>query len=184
VAVGEALRAMLAIPAIALVGLIGLLPSIIYAYSRQLSRADYLPTALSVTDSRKALTLALIVPGLIGFVLSLSSQGPLLLTMAAFGAALSYALMIVSHIVLRRREPEIARPYGNPGGVVTTGSALVVAVLTVITTFLMGHVSALCCLVVFALLMAFFALHSRHLLVANSPDEEFAALAAAEGAPR
>ena len=29
-----------------------------------------------------------------------------------------------------------------------------------------------------------FALHSRHLLVANSPDEEFAALAAAEGAPR
>jgi len=29
--------------------------------------------------------------------------------------------------------------------------------------------------------MAYFGLYSRHRLVANSPDEEFAALAAAEG---
>jgi len=34
--------------------------------------------------------------------------------------------------------------------------------------------------VVFAAFMAYFGLYSRHHLVANSPDEEFAALAAAE----
>ncbi|MFB1298432.1 ethanolamine permease [Mycobacterium sp. pW049] len=168
---------------IGLAGLIASFFSIIYAYSRQLfalSRAGYLPTVLSVTNSRKAPTLALIVPGLIGFGLSLTGQGALLLNMAVFGAALSYVLMMVSHIVLRRREPDMRRPYRTPGGIVTTGFALVVAVLAVIATFLVDHVAALCCLVVFALFMAYFGLYSRHRLVANSPDEEFAALAAAE----
>ena len=168
---------------IGLAGLIASFFSIIYAYSRQLfalSRAGYLPTALSVTNSRKAPTLALVVPGLIGFALSLTGQGALLLNMAVFGAALSYVLMMVSHIVLRRREPDMARPYRTPGGVVTTGFALVIAVLAVIATFLVDHVAALCCLGVFAAFMAYFGLYSRHHLVANSPDEEFAALAAAE----
>lgn len=168
---------------IGLAGLIASFFSIIYAYSRQLfalSRAGYLPTALSVTNSRKAPTLALIVPGLIGFALSLTGQGALLLNMAVFGAALSYVLMMVSHIVLRRREPDMPRPYRTPGGIVTTGFALIVAVLAVIATFLVDHIAALCCLVVFALFMAYFGLYSRHRLVANSPDEEFAALAAAE----
>jgi ethanolamine permease len=72
------------------------------------------------------------------------------------------------------------RPYRTPGGVATTGFALVIAVLAVIATFLVDHIAALCCLGVFGLYMAYFGLYSRHNLVANSPDEEFAALAAAE----
>ncbi len=168
---------------IGLAGLIASFFSIIYAYSRQLfalSRAGYLPTVLSVTNSRKAPTLALIVPGLIGFALSLTGKGALLLNMAVFGAALSYVLMMISHIVLRRREPQMPRPYRTPGGTATTGFALVIAVLAVIATFLVDYVAAACCLVVFALFMLYFGLYSRHRLVANSPDEEFAALAAAE----
>ncbi|MGD9619523.1 MAG: ethanolamine permease [Mycolicibacterium sp.] len=168
---------------IGLAGLIASFFSIIYAYSRQLfalSRAGYLPTVLSVTNSRKAPMLALVVPGVIGFLLSLTGQGALLLNMAVFGAALSYVLMMVSHIVLRRREPDMPRPYRTPGGVYTSGFALTVAVLAVIATFLVDSVAALWCLVVFASFMAYFAVYSRHRLVANSPDEEFAAIAAAE----
>ena len=168
---------------IGLAGLVASFFSIIYAYSRQLfalSRAGYLPTVLSVTNRRKAPTLALIVPGIIGFLLSLTGKGDLLLNMAVFGAASSYVLIMVSHIVLRRREPDMKRPYRTPGGVATTGFALVVAVIAVIATFLVDVVAALCCLGVFALFMLYFALYSRHRLVANSPDEEFAALAEAE----
>ncbi|MEW5813315.1 MAG: ethanolamine permease [Actinomycetota bacterium] len=168
---------------IGLAGLIASFFSIIYAYSRQLfalSRAGYLPTKLSVTNRRKAPTFALIVPGLVGFALSLTGQGDLLLNMAVFGAAVSYVLMMVSHIVLRRREPGMARPYRTPGGVATTGFALVIAVLAVIATFLVHVVAALCCLGVFALFMLYFAVYSRHHLVSNSPDEEFAMVAAAE----
>ncbi|GAA3234948.1 ethanolamine permease [Pseudonocardia petroleophila] len=168
---------------IGLAGLVASFFSIIYAYSRQtfaLSRAGYLPRVLSLTNGRKAPTLALIVPGVIGFLLSLTGQGAVLLNMAVFGAALSYVLMMVSHIVLRRREPDMPRPYRTPGGVATTGFALVVAVISVIATFLVDSVAALCALGAFALFMAYFGLYSRHHLVASAPDEEFAALAAAE----
>ncbi|GAS89691.1 ethanolamine permease [Mycolicibacterium brisbanense] len=168
---------------IGLAGLIASFFSIIYAYSRQLfalSRAGYLPTRLSVTNSRKAPTLALIVPGVIGFLLSLTGKGDLLLNMAVFGAALSYVLMMVSHIVLRVREPNMPRPYRTPGGAITTSFALVIAVLAVIATFLVNPVAAGLCLGVFAAFMVYFAVYSRHRLVANSPDEEFAMLAEAE----
>jgi ethanolamine permease len=168
---------------IGLAGLIASFFSIIYAYSRQLfalSRAGYLPKSLSVVNSRKAPTLALVVPGVVGFVLSLTGQGAMLLNMAVFGAALSYVLMMISHIVLRVREPEMPRPYRTPGGIVTTSFALVIAALSVVATFLVDSTAALWCLIVFAAFMAYFGLYSRHRLVANSPDEEFAALAAAE----
>ena len=168
---------------IGLAGLIASFFSIIYAYSRQLfalSRAGYLPKRLSVVNSRKAPVLALIVPGVIGFVLSLTGQGAMLLNMAVFGAALSYVLMMISHIVLRVREPDMPRPYRTPGGIVTTSFALVIAALSVVATFLVDSTAATWCLVVFAAFIAYFGLYSRHHLVANSPDEEFAALAAAE----
>jgi ethanolamine permease len=168
---------------IGLAGLIASFFSIIYAYSRQLfalSRAGYLPKRLSVVNSRKAPMLALIVPGVIGFILSLTGQGAMLLNMAVFGAALSYVLMMISHIVLRVREPGMPRPYRTPGGVATTGFALVIAALAVVATFLVDSTAATWCLVVFAAFMAYFGIYSRHHLVANSPDEEFAALADAE----
>ncbi|MFC0451105.1 ethanolamine permease [Rhodococcus jostii] len=168
---------------IGLAGLVASFFSIMYAYSRQtfaLSRAGYLPKNLSVTNSRKAPTLALIVPGVIGFVLSLTGEGAMLLNMAVFGAAVSYVLMMVSHIVLRRREPEMKRPYRTPGGIVTTSFALVIAAAAVIATFLVDPVAALWTLIAFAAFMAYFGLYSRHHLVANSPDEEFAVLAKAE----
>ncbi|CAM2740450.1 ethanolamine permease [Mycobacterium intermedium] len=162
---------------IGLAGLVASFFSIIYAYSRQLfalSRAGYLPTMLSVTNSRKAPTLALIVPGLIGFGLSLTGKGDLLLNMAVFGATLSYVLIMVSHVVLRRRAPEMHRPYRTPGGIATTGFALVVATLALIATFLVDIVATVCCLAVFAAFLLYFGAYSRHRLVANAPDEELA----------
>src|ERR1700759_2015703 len=102
---------------IGLAGLIASFFSIIYAYSRQLfalSRAGYLPQVLSITNSRKAPTLALVVPGVIGFALSLSGKGDLLLNMSVFGATLSYVLIMISHIVLRRTAPDMVRPYRTP----------------------------------------------------------------------
>ncbi len=124
--------------------------------------------------------LALVVPGVVGFLLTLTGQGAVLLNMAVFGAALSYVLMMTSHVVLRRREPDLERPYRTPGGTVTTTVALVLAVLAVLATFLVDPLAAGLCLVAFAVFMAYFALYSRHHLVASAPEEEFAALAAAE----
>ena len=167
-----------------LAGLVASFFSIIFAYSRQLfalSRAGYLPRFMSVTNARKTPTLALIVPGTIGFLLAaLTEDGALLINIAVFGATVSYVLMMLAHIVLRRREPELPRPYRTPGGVATTGTALVLAIAAVVATFFVDEVAAGWTAVVFLVALAYFWFYSRHHLVANAPEEEFAAIEQAE----
>lgn len=167
-----------------LAGLVASFFSIIYAYSRQLfalSRAGYLPRALSVTGGRKTPYLALIVPGLIGLLLAgLTKDGALLINIAVFGATVSYVLMMISHIVLRRREPDLERPYRTPGGTLTTGVALVLAVCAVIATFFVDVRAAGITAAIFVAALAYFWFYSRHHLVSNAPEEEFSAIADAE----
>jgi ethanolamine permease len=169
---------------VGLAGLIASFFSIIYAYSRQLfalSRAGYLPRWLSVTGKRRTPYLALIVPGTVGFALAaITEAGNLMIQIAVFGATVSYVLMMVSHIVLRRREPDLERPYRTPGGVVTTWVALVLAVAAVVAVFLVDLVAAAITAGIFVAALAYFWFYSRHRLVAAAPEEEFAAIQAAE----
>ncbi|OLF11836.1 ethanolamine permease [Actinophytocola xanthii] len=169
---------------VGLAGLVASFFSIIYAYSRQLfalSRAGYLPRWLSRTGRRKTPYLALIVPGTIGFVLATATMdGALLINIAVFGATVSYVLLNVSHIVLRVREPNLERPYRTPGGVVTTGVAAVLAVAAVIATFFVDEKAAAITAGILVIALGYFFFYSRHHLVANAPEEEFAAVRQAE----
>ena len=169
---------------VGLAGLIASFFSIIFGYSRQLfalSRAGYLPRVLSVTSSRKVPYLALLVPAGIGFLLAaITEDGATLIQIAVFGATVSYVLMMVSHIVLRRREPDLERPYRTPGGVVTTSIALVLAVAAVVATFFVDQVAAFIVVGIYLIAIAYFLLYSRHHLVAAAPEEEFATLQRAE----
>ena len=171
-----------------LVGLAGLIASffsIIYAYSRQifaLSRAGYLPRKLSETNKSKAPVLALVIPGIIGFGLSLTGQGDLLILVAVFGATLSYVLMMAAHITLRIRRPKMERPYRTPGGIFTSGVALVLACIAVVAGFLVDPRVVIGAAVIYGVLIAYFAFYSRHHLVAGTPEEEFAAIQKAEEA--
>lgn len=167
-----------------LAGLVASFFSLIYAGSRQLfalSRAGYLPRFLSLTSSRKAPYLGLLIPGAIGFALAAGSgNGGRMLNVAVFGATISYALMALSHLVLRRREPDLHRPYRTPGGMLTSGVAFVLALSALVATFLVDKDAAFIALGVYVVALAYFAFYSRHRLVAAAPEEEFAALAAAE----
>ena len=167
-----------------LAGLVASFFSLIFAGSRQLfalSRAGYLPRFLSLTSRRKAPYLGLILPGALGFALAAGSgEGAKMLNIAVFGATISYALMSLSHIVLRKREPDLPRPYRTPGGVVTSSIAFVLACAALVATFLVDKQAAFIALCVYAVAVAYFALYSRHRLVAAAPEEEFAALAEAE----
>ncbi|GAA5167103.1 ethanolamine permease [Pseudonocardia eucalypti] len=169
---------------VGLAGLVASFFSIIYAYSRMLfalSRAGYLPRKLSVTGRRKTPYLALIVPATIGFVLAaVTKNGALLIDIAVFGATVSYVLMMVAHIVLRVREPGMARPYRTPGGVLTSGVALVLAAAAVVATFVVDPKAAAITAGIFVVALGYFWFYSRHRLVANAPEEEFAAIARAE----
>ncbi|MDP1850606.1 MAG: ethanolamine permease [Solirubrobacteraceae bacterium] len=167
-----------------LAGLIASFFSIIYAYSRQLfalSRAGYFPRALSVTSGRRVPHIALILPGIVGFLLAaITEDGARMIQIAVFGATVSYVLMLLSHIILRRKEPDLARPYTTPGGTLTSGIGLVLAIAAVIAVFFVDETAALITLAVYLLAALYFGLYSRHHLVAQAPEEEFAALAQAE----
>ena len=169
-----------------LVGLLGLIASffsIIYAYSRQtfaLSRAGYLPRFLSLTGRRKTPYIALIVPGIIGFVMAVLNQGDLLILVAVFGATISYIMMTLSHIILRFKEPDLARPYRTPGGIVTTGIACVLAVVALIAGFLVDTRVVAITAGVYVVAIAYFGLYSRHHIVASAPEEEFALIESSE----
>lgn len=167
-----------------LAGLIASFFSIVYSNSRQafaLSRAGYLPKFLSLTGSRKTPYAALIILGAIAFALAAIIQdGATLLNIAVFAACVSYAMMNLSHIVLRKKEPNMERGFVVPGGVVLTSIAFVLSLVAIVSTFIVDAFAATCALVVLAALMVYFFVYSRHHLVGNAPEEEFEALKNAE----
>lgn len=168
---------------VGLAGLIASFFSIIYAYSRQifaLSRAGYLPTSLSLTNKNKAPYLAIIIPGIIGFGLSLTGEGDLLILMAVFGATISYVLMMLSHIKLRISRPEMHRPYKTPGGILTSSVALVLALIAVVAGFVVNPKVWFMAAGIYVLFIAYFLFYSRHQLVKGTPEEEFEAIRQAE----
>jgi len=135
---------------------------------------------LSLTSGRKVPVLALVVPGVIGFALSLTTSADLLILISVFGATISYVLMMLSHIVLRLREPDLPRPYRTPGGIVTSGVALVLGLAALVAGFLVEPTVVLYAAIGYALMVGYFALYSRHHLVAQAPEEEFEAVRRAE----
>ena len=169
---------------VGLTGLIASFFSTVFSGSRQafaLSRAGYLPKFLSVTGSRKTPYVALLVLGVIAFALAVVVQnGSILLNMAVFAACVSYAMMNLSHIILRKKEPDMERGFVVPGGVVLTSIAFALSLVAIVSTFVVDSFAAGCTLLVLVALLAYFFLYSRKHLVGNAPEEEFAALKAAE----
>ena len=178
---------------IALTGLIASFHTIIYAYGRvifALSRAGYYPRWLSITGKNKTPYVALLVGaaiGLIGAVViemqAASAVGAALLNMAVFGAVISYAMVMLSYIKLKRTRPNLKRPYVSPLGI---GGAAVGAILSI--------VALLACLsvpdyrpgvwgtaVFLVVAVLYFWFYSRHHLVAEAPEEEVALIAEAQG---
>ncbi len=101
--------------------------------------------------------------------------GSVLLNMAVFGAMLSYILRAISFIVLRRRNPEMPRPFLSPFG--QYGAAAVIAISAVTLFFQLQDPNfskgVLWVMVWFATASAYFALRGRQRLTL-SPEEVFA----------
>lgn len=180
------------------VGLAGLVASffgIIFAYSRQifaLSRAGYFPRWLSRTNRHRAPHWALVVPAIVGYgtIRGIDAfndgevaTGDLLMQIAVFAALISYVVMMVSHLVLRRRAPQMERPYRTPGYPFTPLVALVLSLVAMTSSLFYGE-GALTVVVGTAILMGvgllYFGLYSRHRLVADAPEEEASLVRAAE----
>jgi len=166
-----------------LAGLVASFFSIIYGYSRlvfALSRAGYLPQFLSLTSKRKTPTWALVIPGALGFLASLSGEGDLMLGMAVVGATISYALMSLSHILLRVKNPDMPRPYKTPGGTITSGISLVLSLVALTGVYAFDPRAFIYTIILYAIGASYYFFYSKNHLVAKTADEEFAMLEQAE----
>ncbi|KZK84742.1 putative amino acid permease YhdG [Pseudovibrio sp. Ad13] len=147
-----------------LVGLAGLIASffsIIFGYSRlvfAMSREGYLPRFMSAISSRKVPHWALIIPGVIGFLCSISGEGELMINIAVIGATLSYALQSVSYILLKRDYAGLHRPYRAPGGKKTAYVTLVLSLLALTSCFAYDLVAALIALTLMGLGVGYYVL--------------------------
>ena len=190
----------LVLSVMALIGLIASFHTIIFAFGRQiysLSRAGYYPAVMSLTHGeRKTPHVALFTGAAIGlgiimtvwFVLGAerggAKIGATLLNMAVFGAMISYALQGLSFIVLRKKMPNIERPYRSPLGIPGASATILIAVVTLYyqlqdAAYREGVYAALAW---YVLGILYFAIVGRHRLVL-SPEEEFALTAGQHGHP-
>jgi len=190
---------------LALIGLTGLIASfftIIYAYGRNtysLSRAGYFPKWLSVTHgTRNTPHRALIAGAVVGYALAVliyelgQSEGALagkivgaLLYMAVFGAVISYFMQCLAFILLRRKYPNIQRPYRSPVGEWGAGIAGAIALVSLISLYSNADYrpGVYGTLIYFLIGIAYFAFSGRNRLVL-SPEEEFAMTRGEHGHPQ
>lgn len=103
---------------IGLFGLVASFHSIILGYSRQLfalARGGFLPQRLAAIHPRfHTPHVALLVGGIIGIIAVCSGTTQQLIVLSALGAVVMYVLSMVSLFVLRKKEPELERPFRAP----------------------------------------------------------------------
>jgi len=183
-ALGQAHWSMKGLALIGLAGLIASFNGIIFGYGRaifSLSRAGYLPRILSAVHPRfHTPYVALLAGGVVGIVGAILGNGDILIQIAVFGAVISYIMMMLSAIVLRKKEPNMPRPYKVPLYPLTPYVALVLAIIALFAGFFYAPKVILWTALVYAVFVAYFAFYSRHHLVAKAPEEEFELLRKAE----
>ena len=105
--------------------------------------------------------------------------------MAVFGAVISYFMQMLSFILLRRKLPNIERPYRSPWGSQERPSRAIIALVSLVSLYLdksyrPGVVGTA---IWFVLGLIYFAMSGRNKLVL-SPEEEFALTQGERGTPR
>jgi len=180
---------------VAVIGLVASFHTIIFAYGRNifsLSRAGYFPKWMSITHGqRRTPHVALLLGAVIGFGLAWwiseasGNVGAALLTMAVFGAVISYAMQMLSFILLRRKLPNIERPYRSPVGVWGAAIAGIIALVSLVSLYLdeSYRPGVIGTAIWFVLGLIYFAVSGRNKLVL-SPEEEFALTSGEHGVPQ
>jgi ethanolamine permease len=185
----------------ALIGLLASLQGIMFAYGRNmysLSRAGYYPKFLSLTGKRQTPWIALLTGAVIGFVVLLgvdliakasesvgATANAIVLNIAVWGAVISYLLQMVAFVILRRKFPNVKRPYKSPVGVLGAVVAGIIALITFVgILFNPGYTAAIIAIaVVYVVGLLLFALFGRTKLVL-SPEEEYALSGGEHGDPQ
>jgi ethanolamine permease len=174
IVVGEKSRWLHMLVWIGLFGLIASFHGIIMGYSRQifaLSRAGFLPPVLATLHPRrKTPHWAILTGGVIGIgaiysdkVLTFGGQTLTanIVTMSVFGAIVMYIMSMLSLFRLRRREPNLERPFKAPLYPYFPGIALIMAVISLAAMIYYNRLIFILFISLFALFWFFYRLTGR-----------------------
>ena len=157
------------------IGLFGLIASfhgIMMGYSRQvfaLALGGYLPSFLSyLHPKRKTPVWAVIVPGLVGLVVVLLDKTEQAITLSSIGATILYVVSMVSLLVLRKREPDLRRPFHAPLFPVFPLVALSLAGVCLVAVVSSQPRLALLAALLFALAIVYYQVIARHRVTATN----------------
>jgi ethanolamine permease len=91
---------------------------VIISYSRQLyamARSGYLPAVLATVNTRfRTPHVAMIAGGIVGIIALCTGTTGTVITLSALGAVVMYIICMISLLVLRRKEPDMVRPFKVP----------------------------------------------------------------------
>jgi len=136
---GEGSWPVMLMSCIGLFGLVASLHGIIIGYSRQayaMARTGYLPKFLARLDEKHHTPVwSLILPGIVCLGTALTGLTDVVITIAAFGSVIMYMISLVSLFVLRRKEPELKRPFKVAYPVVPIIS-MVMAIFCLVSLFI------------------------------------------------
>ena len=179
-------------PAIAIFSILAMIASfhaIVLAYSRQmfaLSRAGYLPKALSNLNRFRTPLWGLIVPGIFGYIFVIIGDTlmpnaiPVLVTVSVLFAAVSYSLMMISALILRHRHPNVERPFRAPGGRFTMVLTLIIALILIPAAMAEYVIALFVGAGIYTIVLCYYFAVSRKKLMRLTLDEELALVDAAE----
>jgi ethanolamine permease len=123
---------------IGLFGLIASLHGIILGYARQtfaMARAGYLPEFLSRVSKNGTPVMATVVSSLVGLLFVLTGQTAIIIVISTFGAVSLYIISLLSFFMLRKKEPNLTRPYKVASMIIPIISSVCVVILFIAIVF-------------------------------------------------
>ncbi|WP_170234953.1 APC family permease [Croceicoccus sediminis] len=124
----------------AVMGLVATFFSLVYGASRMIwamAEEGYLPRVLGSTNGRGAPWIALVLVVVLGFPSTVLSPDIVVLAMVLLLSG-SYVVTLSAYIRLRRTRPDAYRAFHAPGGSLTAGIALVLAMVVFASALLAG----------------------------------------------
>ena len=137
--------------------------AIILSFSRQtyaMGRTGYLPGIFARTNSKGCPTYGLIVPGTIALIVTvLTNDTGLMVTISVFAALIMYTIAILSTFVMRKKEPNLERPFS--AGKVMPVLALIFDIVLLVCV-LWANISALIwVIVVYVVAIIYYAVYGK-----------------------
>ena len=152
------------IAVISLFSMVASFSAIILALSRQtyaLGRDGYMPAFLSKLNKWGSPSYGLLVPGAISFFLAMTGKTDTMVIISVFAAIIMYMMSIISLFILRRKEPNLSRPFKVAYPIVPIIS-LITVVLLFVCAFVYYIEILIWVVIVYAAAICYYLLYARN----------------------